>query len=98
MHIHALGNFAYRLVVIVAVATDVLSIARYAAFADADSQKSPASGAARILRLCLLRQEAGDQGREADGHTNDTQLHDELLCSGVLNSLGGDHRGEARAV
>lgn len=81
MHIHALGDFAYCLVVIVAVANDVLSSARYLAFGTTkhSPQKSPARDIALILCLCLLRQEAGDQGREANGHSDDAHLHNELL-------------------
>lgn len=98
MHTHALGDFAYRLVLIVAVARDVLSSARNLAFASTNSQKSPALGTAFVYRLCLLRQKAGDQGREANGRSDDVHLHDELLYLGLLSSRGGDLRDEALAA
>lgn len=97
MHVHALGDFAYRLVVIVAVANDVLSSARYLAFGTTkhSPQKPPARDIAFILRLCLLRQKTRDQGREDNGRSDDACLHDDLLCLDLLSFLGGDLRGES---
>ena len=100
MHTHALGDFAYRLVVFVAEAPNVLIMARYAARVSTNAKKSPAFDIAFIQCLCLLRQEVGDQGREANGQSDDARLrlHDELLYLGLLSSLGGDLRGEALAT
>ena len=54
--------------------------------------------AADAASLGVLRQEASDQGREANGRSDDVRPHDELLYLGLLSPLGDDLRGEALAA
>ena len=78
MYICALAGLAHRVVVVIAVAPDALGVALRFALLSLEPQKSPAANLAGIS-LRLLRQEAGDQGREANGQPDDMQFHDELL-------------------